>query len=144
MNKAFAAPDEIRRVAARRVFRSAKGKPVVLTIGVPQPIPGSDWGCLLQISGLNTSLRRPRYVFGIDSLQALHLAMQCADAVLESARPRLAWLGDQGDLGMPKFVPELPKPHKDRLAAIVEREATRFWQHATRDQKSKAVKRSRE
>jgi hypothetical protein len=39
----------------------------VLTIGVPQPVPGSDWGCPLQITGLNTSWRRPRYVFAIDS-----------------------------------------------------------------------------
>ena len=62
----------------------------MLTIGVPQPVPGSDWGCALQITGLNTSLRRPRYVFGIDGLQALHLAMTCADLVLESAKPRLA------------------------------------------------------
>src|SRR5207245_164391 len=76
-----------RRVAARREFQSAKGKTVVLTLGVPQPVPGSDWGCALQITGLKTSWRRPRYVFGIDGLQALHLAMKCATAVLTSAKP---------------------------------------------------------
>src|SRR6185436_10846812 len=102
MSKSFAAPRTIRRIAARRVFQSANGKPVVLTIGVPQPVPGSDWGCPLQITGLKTSWHRPRYVFGIDGLQALHLAMKCADAVLESTKPRLAWLGEEGDLGMPK------------------------------------------
>ena len=58
-------------------------------------------------SPLNTSWRRPRYVFGIDGLQALHLAMKCAAAVLESTKPELVWLGEQGDLGMPKFLPEL-------------------------------------
>ena len=84
MNRSFAAPLTIRRIAARRVFQSANGKPVVLTIGVPQPVPGSDWVCALQITGLNTNWRRPRYVFGIDGLQALHLAMKCAAAVLES------------------------------------------------------------
>lgn len=110
MRKSFAAPRKIRRIAARRVFQSANGKSVALTIGVPQPVPGSDWGCPLQITGLNTTWRRPRYVFGIDGLQALHLAMKCADAVLESAQPRLVWLGEKGDLGMPKFLPDLPKP----------------------------------
>ena len=46
-------------------------------------------------------------MFGIDGLQALHLAMKCAAAVLESTKPELVWLGEQGDLGMPKFLPEL-------------------------------------
>jgi len=82
MSKSFAAPRTIRRIAVRRVFQSANGKPVVLTIGVPQPVPGSDWGCAVQITGLNSGWRRPRYVFGIDGLQALHLALKCAAAVL--------------------------------------------------------------
>lgn len=139
MSKSFAAPSAIRRIAARRVFQSANGKPVVLTLGVPHPVPGSDWGCALQITGLNSSWRKPRYVFGIDGLQALHLAMKCAAAVLESTKPQLVWLGEQGDLGMPKFLPELPKPHQDRLEAIVNCEATKFW----RAQGSKRAKTSK-
>jgi hypothetical protein len=142
MNKSFAAPRTIRRIAARRVFQSANGKPVVLTIGVPQSVPGSDWGCAVQITGLNSGWRRPRYVFGIDGLQALHLAMKCAAAVLESTKPELAWLGEQGDLGMPKFLPELPKPQRDRLEAMVEREATKFWRGVERAHKEKRSKES--
>ena len=137
MTKSFAAPPTIRRIAARRVFQSASGRPVVLTIGVPEPVPGSDWGCALQITGLNISWRRPRYVFGIDGLQALYLAMKCADAMLESAKPRLAWLAESGDLGMPKFLPDLPKPQRDRLEVIVEREAIKFWRRLERAHKSK-------
>jgi hypothetical protein len=143
MSKSFAAPRTIRRIAARRVFQSANGKPVVLTIGVPQPVPGSDWGCPLQITGLNISWRRPRYVFGIDGLQALNLAIKCADTVLESAKPKLAWLGEKGDLGMPKFLPELPKPQKDRLEALVEREALRLWKSVERAHKTKRSTKSR-
>jgi hypothetical protein len=82
-------------------------------------------------------------VFGIDGLQALHLAMKCADAVLESTKPELAWLGENGDLGMPKFLPELPKPHQDQLEAIVERETTKFWRRAERAHKAKASKPSK-
>lgn len=144
MSKSFAGPRTIRRIAARRVFQSANGKPVVLTFGVPQPVPGSDWGCPLQITGLNTTWRRPRYVFGIDGLQALHLAMKCADAVLESTKPRLAWLGKKGDLGMPKFIPDLPKSQKDRLEALVEREALKFWKDRERAHKTKRARRSRQ
>jgi hypothetical protein len=142
MSKSLAAPRTIQRIAARRVFQSANGKPVVLTIGVPQPVPGSDWGCSLQITGLNSSWRRPRYVFGIDGLQALHLAIKCAAAVLESSAQELAWLGEKGHLGMPKFLPDVPKPQQDRLESMVEREATKFWRHAECAQKAKGSKES--
>jgi hypothetical protein len=141
MRKSFAAPPRIRRIAARRVFTAPGGKPVVVTLGVPQPVPGSDWGCPLQITGLNTTWRRPNYVFGIDGLQALHLAMQCAGAVLESANRKLEWLGQTEDLGMPKFLPWLPKPEQDRLEALVEREVTKSLRRAERAYKAKTSKR---
>jgi hypothetical protein len=141
MSKTFAAPRTIRRVAARRVFKAPSGKPVVVTLGVPRAVPGSDWGCPLQITGLNTTWRRPKYVFGIDGLQALHLAMQCAGAVIESSKRKLEWLGQTGDLGMPKFLPWLPKPQQDRLEALIERELTKWVRRAERAHKAK---RSRE
>jgi hypothetical protein len=143
MSKSFAAPRTIRRIAARRVFQSANGKPVVLTLGVPHPVPGSDWGCALQITGLNTTWRRPRYVFGIDGLQALHLAMQCAGAVLESAKHKLEWLDQSEDLGMPKFLPWLPKPQQARIEAIVEREIAKWVRRAERAHKAKKSKPSK-
>lgn len=138
MNKSFAAPPRIRRIAARRVFKAPSGKPVVVTLGVPQAVPGSDWGCPLQITGLNTTWRRPKYVFGIDSFQALHLAMQGAGVVLESAKQKLEWLGQTEDLGMPKFLPWLPKPQQARLEAMVEHEVTKSLRRAERAHKAKA------
>jgi uncharacterized protein DUF6968 len=143
MSKSFAAPPRIRRIAARRVFKAPSGKPVVVTLGVPQAVPGSDWGCPLQITGLNTTWRRPKYVFGIDGLQALHLAMKCADAVLQSTKLKLEWLGQTEDLGMPKFLPALPKRHQDRLEAMVEREATTFWRSVERAHKAKRSRESK-
>lgn len=141
MSKSFAAPRTIRRIAARRVFKSPRGKPVVLTIGVPEPVAGSDWGCALQITGLNTKWRRPRYTFGIDGLQALHLAMKAADLMLESAKVELEWLGQTEDLGMPKFLPPLPKPQRDRLEAMVEDEAIKYWRSLERAYKAKRTTR---
>src|SRR5262245_51624837 len=140
MSKSFAAPPRIRRIAARRVYRAPSGKPVVVTLGVPQPVPGSDWGCPLQITGLNTTWRRPKYVFGIDGFQALHIAMQGAGVVLESARQKLEWLGQTEDLGMPKFLPWLPKPQQARLEAIIEREITNWVRRAERAHKAKSSK----
>jgi len=66
--------------------------------------------------------------------------MKCADAVLESAKSKLTWLDEQGDLGMPKFLPELPKPHRDRLEALVEREAIKLWRSVERAAKAKSSK----
>ena len=140
MSKSFAAPRTIRRIAARRVFQSANGKPVVLTLGVPQRVPGSDWGCALQITGLKTIWRRPRYVFGIDGLQALHLAMKCATGVLTSAKPELEWFGQKDYLMLPKFLPDLPRRQQDRLEALVEREALKFWKGVERAHKAKLSK----
>jgi hypothetical protein len=57
-------------------------------------------------------------VVGIDGIQALHLAMKCAAAILESTRPKLDWSGEKGNLGMPKFLPDLPKPQQGRLEVI--------------------------
>jgi hypothetical protein len=143
MSKSFAAPPRIRLIAARRVYKALSGKPVVVTLGVPRPVPGSDWGCPLQITGLNTTWRRPKYVFGIDGFQALHLAMQGAGEVLESARQKLQWLGQTEYLGIPKFLPWLPRPQEARLEAMVEREITRWVRRAERAHKAKASKRRR-
>jgi hypothetical protein len=140
MRKSFGAPRTIRRIAARRVFQSAKGNPVVLTLGVPEPVPGSDWGCAVQITGMKTSWRRPKYIFGVDGLQALHLAMKCAASVLESAEKELVWLGQKGDLGLPIFLPELPTRQKRQLESLVEREAVKFWRSVERATKAAAAK----
>lgn len=131
---AHSAPRRISRVAARRVFhKPGKAKrPVVLTIGVPQPLQGSDWGCPVQVTGLDRWLSRPRFVCGIDGLQALYLAIQFASATLETCGYELEWLGQKGDLGFPRFLPNLPKAQQDRLDRIVEREVARFYSVAKR------------
>ena len=112
----------------------------MLTIGVPQPVPGSDWGCALQITGLNSTWRRPKFVFGIDGLQALQLAMKCAGAVLESSTLELEFLGQTEDLGLPRFLPDLPKRERARLERIVDREATKYWRRLERAHKGKAAR----
>ena len=81
-------------------------------------------------------------------VQALHLAMKCADMVLESADAELAWLGEKGSLGMPKFLPDLPKPQQDRLQSIVDREVLEFWKgleraHKAKSSRGKSTKRKR-
>jgi hypothetical protein len=76
---------------------------------------------------LDRWVSRPRFVFSIDSLQALHLAMQFASATLEESRDQLEWLGQKDDLGLPRFLQNLPKPQQDRLERIIEREVGRVY-----------------
>jgi hypothetical protein len=105
---------------------------VTLTIGVPQPVRGSDWGCAVQITGLTRWLSRTRFVFGIDGIQALELAMQYARVNLETSQYDLTWLDATGDLGLPRFLPTLPKAYRDRIERTIEREVHRFYVEATR------------
>ena len=68
--------------------------------------------------------------------------MKCATAVLTSAKPELEWFGQKNDLMLPKFLPDLPKRQQDRLEAIVEREAVKFWRRLERAHKAKRSKKS--
>lgn len=132
--RTYSAPRKIARVAARRVFQRSDrpNRPVTLTIGVPQAVPGSDWGCAVQITGLTRSLSRPRFVFGIDAIQAHVLALQYAKIVLSASKYQLTWLDETGDLGLPLYVPSLPKRHQDRVQRLVDREVERFYKAAKR------------
>jgi hypothetical protein len=68
--------------------------------------------------------------------------MKCADVLLKSAQGELLWFGQKGDLGMPKFLPYLPKRQPDRLEALVEREANKFWRGVERAHKTKRLTQS--
>jgi hypothetical protein len=76
---------------------------VVLKLGkpMPDPLPGGDWCCPHQIVGLGDE--RVAATFGVDSLQALLLAVYSVRLRLteraEGASVALDWLG-QPDLGL--------------------------------------------
>ncbi len=137
------APRTIARVAARRVFRKLgkQSGPVTLTIGVPQRVPGSDWACLVQITGLDVYAKRPQFIFGVDGAQALILAIQYSGAVLETCGYQLEWLGQTEDLGFPQFLPYLPtSADRERLDRLVDKEMKRAYAAAERRAAKKAAK----
>ena len=76
------------RCVARRVYhlRPKKGRltKVTVEIGTPVAVPGSDWGCRVRISGLSSSVDRT--VFGIDSVQALSIALMYSGMMITSSR----------------------------------------------------------
>jgi hypothetical protein len=73
---------------------------VTLSIGrpFPDPLPGGDWCCCFRVSGLGDG--GVRAAFGVDSLQALLLAIYRIQLELAAADGvRLEWLG-MADLGL--------------------------------------------
>ena len=137
-------PGAIRRIAARRVLQTNGGRPVVVTLSVPKPVRGWDWGCALQITGLDSAWRRPKYVFGIDGLQALELAMRAAAQAIEAKAPTLVWLDQAGEPGMPQFLPWVPQPKEQRrLKAMAEREAMKVYRQLERTHKAKMTRQRR-
>ena len=104
-------------VIARRVF-DCGDKNVMLEIGMPYPMDKGqpDCWCPYRISGLGSdAVKRSG---GVDSMQALYLAMQSAAADLycsDAARDQvLQWLG-QRNLGLPvlKAIADLVPPEDE-------------------------------
>lgn len=87
-------------VIAHREFDVPGGStPAVLRIGRPEAHPDGDWVCAVQITGLGDD--EVYEAAGVDSLQALTMALQMARVRLESHRrtQRIAWLSGD-DLGL--------------------------------------------
>src|SRR5256885_8275384 len=65
------------RRVARRVYHSrpkrGRVRKATVEIGTPAAVPGSDWGCRVRIRGLSSEVDRT--VFGVDSVQALSIAL---------------------------------------------------------------------
>ncbi|MZD05798.1 hypothetical protein GTW43_11975 [Streptomyces sp. SID5785] len=91
---------ELGQVIARRELTStaADGSthPVVLEVGMPVQVPaeGGDWYCPCRISGRAGSVERVTAIWGVDSWQALLLALSLFPAELGYGRaPELSWNG---------------------------------------------------
>lgn len=78
---------------------------VTLRVAAPErdPLPGGDWRCRYAVLGLGDPVLR--YAYGVDTLQALQLAMAgLANHVRAQAvelGAELSWIGGE-DLGLPK------------------------------------------
>jgi hypothetical protein len=73
--------------------------PLHITIGVPQSDDEFDWCCPVRLKGLD---RKERRIFGVDSWQALTLALRLVEAMLRHEvrnGGQLFWLGHQVSVG---------------------------------------------
>jgi len=100
-------------VVAERVLEMRDGTKVRrVSLRILRPVrdrrPGGDWGCTVQFRGAPRGvLRRTQTAYGVDTLQALVLAIGCAQRELTRAqvktKGRLTWL-DGHDLGLPNIL----------------------------------------
>jgi hypothetical protein len=89
-------------IVAERVLRHATaGTDVVARIFAPVPIDEtSEWSCKIEIQGLERPYEKP--IIGVDSFQAMVLALKLLCTYLEKHEAELAFLdGAPGDIGLP-------------------------------------------
>ena len=94
--------DELGPVIARRMFDCGENNEL-LEIGAPYLVEGhTDYLCPYRINGLGDG--RVHHIGGVDSMQALSLAMRSAAHALSAASARqndkITWFGQQ-DFGIP-------------------------------------------
>ena len=94
------------QVIATREFEAGAGRTIVVELYAPEPDPepNGDFRCGHRISGSGWGEGKVRYTFGVDSMQALFLALQMIGALLytseEAKAGHLTWLGGT-NLGLP-------------------------------------------
>lgn len=111
---------------------------VRVIIGRPRKDRGSsDYFCPYRLEGIGDG--QPQRAWGVDSVQALQLAMQAIRARLEPHTDELEWLGGRGgSLGFPKVIPDVFGPKlTHRLEKMVEREMDRYARTLERRSRSR-------
>lgn len=94
-------------IATRTIRNKDSGEAWLVKIGLPQRFTDStDFYCPVQITPISQEDGKVLYSAGIDSVQALQLAMKLLGGMLlrlnEKSGGKLRWEGDEeGDLGFP-------------------------------------------
>src|ERR1700730_17398748 len=137
-----------RRSALGRLFslrilseQGVVGRKIVVSIGLPRPDPlkGGDWECPFLIEGVGKS--EVQRAFGVDSLQALIIAIRGIRAGLEQTGRNLFWLDPEIGADIPLTVPTTwGKQLVERGRLAIDRETVRVWRARikTRDAKIRA------
>jgi uncharacterized protein DUF6968 len=90
-------------IASRHLTRNDEGKTRPVTIRVRRPVRTADVEvCAFEVTGLLEPYRD--YAYGVDSMQALLLAMSAITKALQPHRADLSWLGEAGWDGMPMAI----------------------------------------
>jgi hypothetical protein len=127
-------PRTLGRVVAERVLR-VPGQPkrkVSVRIGLPRRLGGGwDWGCPVEITGLDAP--RIRYVFGVDAFQALQLGLDYIAMRTSTAVVGPYWFEPEGGAGFTRSLPTyLPLADQQRLQVLVDKAGERWGKRQER------------
>jgi hypothetical protein len=122
---------DLGRAIARRTLdeHGVTGRKVVVSIGLPRPQRLSkhgDWECPFLIEGIGES--KVERAGGVDSLQALIMAIEGVRVRLEQSGRNFFWLDPNIGADIPLYVPTTwGKPLVERVRVAIERETVRVW-----------------
>jgi hypothetical protein len=112
-------------IVAERLFElNGQPRSVRVRIRKPRrdPKTGNHW-CTFEVSGLAKAMAFK--VWGIDSLQALQLAVRAAGELLREEGHDITWCGEH-DLGFPRMYPAfLPAAAHSRIERMIDREVAK-------------------
>ncbi len=129
-------------IGTRQLFEVGKQKRVVtVTIGRPQKVKG-DWACPFQISGVG--MKKVQHAHGVDSMQALIMAIEGIRSSLEKSGKKLCWTGGElGETGFTRFVPTFfGLGFSRRLDRLIDQEVKRFSHQVIHKYRSSGAKRA--
>jgi hypothetical protein len=122
---------DLGRPIARRTLaeEGVTGRKVVVSIGLPRPDRFSkhgDWECPFLIEGVGES--KVETTYGVDSLQALILAIEGVRVRLEQTGRNFFWFDPNIGVDIPLSVPTVwGKRLVERVSLAIERETVRVW-----------------
>jgi hypothetical protein len=113
-------------IARRSVdLRARKGLGAEIRLGRPKRKRDGSWRCEYEVKG--TPNAYSGFAAGVDSLQALELALFGLRARLALDRGTVRWLGEAAAEGIAQHVPcFLPMTFRTRIARAIEREERRL------------------
>ena len=121
-------------IAERELTDVETDRSVKIRVERPEQVADDEWCCRFSVEGAEPgSVDR---AYGIDSLQALVLALEGVRLAVECRRDQLSWLGGpSGELGLSRRVPDfLRLKFERRLNKLIDREVAAL----TRELKEKA------
>lgn len=90
-------------IAVRDLRAVGRDSVVTVALRAPSPDPEGDWECMYTVNGLDEP--HVDSAKGIDSIQALIMALEGIRIVLERSGESFSWEGGEGEAGFPRFVP---------------------------------------
>jgi hypothetical protein len=127
------------QVVARRVL-SEKGFPrrkIIVSLGMPRPDrhKGGDWECPFLIEGIGQP--KVQKGFGVDTMQALIVALRGIRVTLDCTRRDLFWLDPEMGMDLPLNLPTWGNEFDARVQLAIERETVRVWRAKIKVRKAK-------